>query len=607
MGFADRDRASSARGEDFTTPGGGDSASFDARFEAEQLRLIAAQLGRLPVAMLAIDSFIAWMVWRTGRPYMALVLLVTSGAYDIARYIVCMRERRRPSEPARDCLRWLSFAFAGACVLRIAPTPLLFDPQSIELQVMYTMVCVGLAAGGVATVGGVFWPYAVWASVVGGTLSVAWAVQGSFARCAVGALVALMFATLALYARDQGRTLRRFWELVHMNEVLANSLRVERDRAEQASRSKTRFFAAASHDLRQPLHALSINATTLELIAQRQADSVIRELSGSITRALRQSNELLDTLLDISQLDAQIVETRIEAVDGGRLLHELREEFAATASQRGLELTVRVSAGLPPLLTDERQLRRLLGNLIGNALKFTRVGGVVLALERDAGDDGLVVTVTDTGPGIPESEQERVFEDFYQIGNVARDRSLGLGLGLSIVRRTAVLIGSRLSLRSVPGDGCCFGVHLPCADAPVKDERMRFDLQDAHTRLASLSPNVLAIDDETEILDSLAALLPRFGCVVRCAVDLPAAEASLADGFRPDLLMVDYRLKGTSGLEVIAALRARCGPVPSVIVTGDTVPRTIAGDTVVIHKPIDGQLLAQAMVSALTMQRAAPA
>lgn len=584
----------------------GSDVPLDERLQSEQLRLITTQVGRLPLFLLTIDIFIAWMIWRAGDAIPAAIWLLLAVSYDVWRYWLCARERKTPSRPALPKLRLVSYAFVGAALWRIAPIPILFSPASIDLQVMFTMVCVGLAAGGVATAGGVFWAYGAWAAIVGGSLAVAWALQGGFDRFGIGVLVAMMFATLTLYARDQGKTLRRLMELVYANESLAVSLRAERDRAELASQSKTRFFAAASHDLRQPLHALSINATTLELVAQRQTESLIRELSSSITRALRQSNELLDMLLDISQLDAQVVETRYEAIDAIALLTGLRDEFSPTAAQRGLTLDVSVPAQSSARIhTDERQVRRLLGNLVSNALKFTLEGGVTLELVPGADPDYVVVAVVDTGPGIPVDEQERVFEDFYQLGNPSRNRAMGLGLGLSIVRRTAALLGAKVRLHSAPGQGCRFEVLLPRlrADAQATAPRSVDTLTPAQLRdnLSEFDPRVLAIDDEREILDSLAILLPLFGCDVRCAEDLATAEEALDRGFEPNLLIVDYHLRNTSGTRVISDLRTRCGPIPAIIVTGDTLPASVPLEERVriVHKPIDGQLLAHEMLLAL--------
>lgn len=573
------------------------STDLEQRYQSEQLRLVVTQISRLPIVFIAINVFIAWLIWRASQPRVALAWLLVSCAFELWRLRVCQRERAQPTSPPTARLEQLSIAFVIAGLLRMAVVPLLFSPAAIELQVMYTMVCVGLAAGGVATVGGVFWAFAAWAGLVGGALSIAWGLQGGIEGWGVGALVAMLFATLALYARDQGRTLRKIMDLAHDNETLAASLRVERDRAELASQSKTRFFAAASHDLRQPLHALSINATTLQLVAGRQSDSLIRELSSSITRALRQSNDLLDTLLDISQLDARVVETHVAPVDLVALLDQLRDEFAPTAAQRGLSLAWTAPAKPVWAMTDATQMRRVLGNLVSNALKFTRVGTVTLSLD-DTPSGSVAISVADTGPGIALDEQERVFEDFYQINNAARDRSRGLGLGLSIVRRTLELLDARIELASTPGHGSRFTVHV-ASSAPPAPHLVDGEAADIDGVQERLDLRVLAIDDEAEILDSLRVLLPLLGCDIRCATDLATAVGVLDSGFLPNLLLVDHRLKDQTGAQAIASIRDRLGPLPAIIVTGDTAPHdlhsALGAAHLVLHKPVDGRMLATAM------------
>jgi signal transduction histidine kinase len=431
---------------------------------------------------------------------------------------------------------------------------------------------------------------------------------------ALGALIGMLFVMLTASMRDQSRMLRRLVQVAWDNEQLVEAVSVERDKARAASDSKTRFFAAASHDLRQPLHALSINTTTLEVMARRQADPAMMELSQSIGRALRQSNSLLDSLLDISQLEANVVNVRRRPVHAAALLQGLRDEFAAAAAQRGLALALQAPADAQVWLdTDPKQLRRVLANLISNALKFTHEGSVTLLLQApaQAGAPALLAVV-DTGPGIPEAEHERVFEDFYQIGNPSRDRSHGLGLGLSIVRRTAALLDVQVRLASCEGHGARFELAVPTCDPPASAEAASSPDGPARAEPAMPAPTnlnlrVLAIDDEVEILESLAVLLPHFGCEMRSATSLAAAQAVLDSGFEPALLIVDHRLRGETSAEVVAALHARLGSLPTVIVTGDTAPEELRRmqqmGAHVMHKPIDGLQLAQVLHGATSTDR----
>ena len=571
------------------------------RVAREQLRLIQGQVGRLPLASALIDVFICWVVARVGLLWPALLWLSVLLAVQVYRWFDVHRALARPETDPKAALRNLSTVLVALGVLRGSLALVLFSrPVQVE-HYLFTMVYVGMMAGAVGSVAGLAGPYFAWGALACGTLAAAWMAQGTADAIWQGMLILVLLVMLTGHVRDQRKGLEQFIKLAYDNERLAESLRSARDQAESASLSKTRFFAAASHDLRQPLHALSINATTLEILARRDANPMIRELSQSINRALNQSNSLLDSLLDISNLDANAVQPQWRATDLGALLASVRDEFAALAAQKGLALSVDAPSLAARVWTDPDLLRRILNNLVGNALKFSPAGSVTLGAARAPdSDDGRAtwrVFVSDTGPGIAAAEQERVFEEFYQIGNLSRDRSKGLGLGLSIVKRTAALLGAPLQLHSRTGEGTRVELRLMQAelaqDAPADTAADAPDVALETGMLAGL--RVLVVDDEAEILNSLQSLLAQLGCEVRCAQDGNAALAWLGRGFAPQVLLIDHRLRDESGTEVIGRVCAVLGPVPAVIVTGDTEPATIqlahAAGHRVIHKPVQGTQL----------------
>ena len=570
------------------------------RVAREQLRLIQGQVGRLPLASALIDVFICWVVARVGLLGPALLWLSVLLAMQIWRWVDVRRSLARPETDPKAALRKLSTVLVALGVLRGSLALVLFSrPVQVE-HYFFTMVYVGMMAGAVGSVAGLAGPYFAWGVLACGTLAAAWMAQGTADAIWQGVLILVLLVMLTGHVRDQRKGLEQFIKLAYDNERLAESLRSARDQAESASLSKTRFFAAASHDLRQPLHALSINATTLEILARRDANPMIRELSQSINRALNQSNSLLDSLLDISNLDANAVRPQLRATDLGALLANVRDEFAALAAQKGLTLSLDAPNLAARVWTDPDLLRRILNNLVGNALKFSPAGSVTLGAARAPDTDGRVtwrVFVSDTGPGIAAAQQERVFEEFFQIGNASRDRSKGLGLGLSIVKRTAALLGAPLQLHSRTGEGTRVELRLMQAeaaqDAPADSAD---DAPDAALETGMLAGlRVLVVDDEAEILNSLQGLLAQLGCEVRCARDGNAALAWLAQGFAPQVLLIDHRLRDESGPEVIGRCCAVLGPVPAVIVTGDTEPATIqlahAAGHRVIHKPVHGTQL----------------
>lgn len=253
------------------------------------------------------------------------------------------------------------------------------------------------------------------------------------------------------------------------------------------------------------------------------------------------------------------------------------------------------------MLTDADQFLRILGNLVDNAIKFTRDGGVALSAQR-APDGRVLVRVSDTGPGIPEAERERVFEEFYQCGNPSRDRSQGLGLGLAIVRRTAVLLGATLTLTATAGGGATFEVSLPAASAPtdVADDAPVAVAPDGSGR-APMS--VLLVDDEREASSALCTYLRQLGWQARGVSTGGEAQRALDGGFAVDVVVLDYRLRDETAVDVMARLRASHAGLPIVIVTGDTAAPRLrelsALGVGVLHKPVDGDRLARALVAAV--------
>jgi Na+/proline symporter/CheY-like chemotaxis protein len=344
-----------------------------------------------------------------------------------------------------------------------------------------------------------------------------------------------------------------------------------RHMAETANRSKTRFLAAASHDLLQPM-----NAARLFLSVLRQRPDEDDERSRLVMRAdrsLTAAEELLSALLDISKLDSGVLEPELETIDLPDLFEQLRRRFKALAANRGLVLRVRA---LPVQVSSDRKLlTRMLQNFLANALRYTEHGGVLLACRRRG--DEVEVGVWDTGVGIAPEDQLRIFEEFQRLENAdrgdERHEERGLGLGLAITDRMAKVLGHPLGLRSTPGKGSRFSVRLPLAGAaedeppqPPRSERQ------AGTPLSGAA--VLCVDNETAILDGMTALLERWGCEVRVARDEVAARARLADGWLPDLVLMDYHLgDGADGLAVLDALPLGARTtVRSVIITADRSP-----------------------------------
>jgi signal transduction histidine kinase/ActR/RegA family two-component response regulator len=570
-------------------------ARIGRRILERRLALILQYSRRLPLNYLGY-ILVAFIAFRQGVQIWPWVWLVATGAVMVYRWRLGLAvERAAPEEQMRYLPRLLrGFDLNGITTATIVPFVFIWPGDFAPLAVAAVLMA-GCTIGA-ASVAGSQRAFVGFCTLTFCFLAGGWAWRGGAVGYMFAAGIALVYFMLLATVKDQGRMLHKLMNVVDDNAILSEAVRQERDRATAASEAKTRFFAAASHDLRQPLHALSINATTLDILARRATDPLLKEVSRGIGSALRQSSGLLDGLLDISRLDAHTIEAKFAPHDIGAVLRVSRDEYAALAAQQGLFMKVLVPD--EPLwgLTDGDQLMRIVGNLVNNAIKFTTSGGVTLSAQP--GPDGrVVVRVSDSGPGIPENECERVFEEFYQIGNPSRDRAQGLGLGLAIVRRTADLLKIELKLDSEPGRGTTFELHIAPA-VPLDDGHPEVANALARsfdgTRLA-----VLLVDDEAEVLSAMCTYLHQLGWSVKGVANGPKAEQALAEGFEPDVMVVDYRLREETGLDVIERLRQKKPDLPAVIVTGETAPMRFREFSSVaariLHKPLDGDRLARTL------------
>ena len=374
-------------------------------------------------------------------------------------------------------------------------------------------------------------------------------------------------------------------ELEQQVRTATQALREKKEEAEQATQAKSRFLAAASHDLRQPTHALGMFVTRL---AQLPHDAQTRQLIGNLEDSVCAMQNLLDGLLDISRLEAQAVQVKLAPFALSDLFTQLRQDMAQTARDKGLSLRIRDCPVW--VMSDATLLYRILLNLVGNALRYTERGGVLVACRSVNSGTQLQIQVWDSGIGIEPEHQHDVFKEFYQIGNPARDRNKGLGLGLSIVQRTADLLRHPLALASRPGVGTRFTLTLPVAspEAPAPHS-----LNPEPVRVDELEGvEVLVVEDDALVRSALVGLLVGWGLRVHEAQGLAEAQGLIQAGVRPALILSDYRLQDCdNGIEVVLQLRAQLQrAVPACLMSGDTDAALMsaaqtAGLTL-LHKPV---------------------
>ncbi|HCS12209.1 MAG: hypothetical protein COS82_04655 [Zetaproteobacteria bacterium CG06_land_8_20_14_3_00_59_53] len=366
---------------------------------------------------------------------------------------------------------------------------------------------------------------------------------------------------------------------------IAEELEKARMQADAANAAKSRFLAAASHDLRQPLQAMRLY---LDVLAERTQAVPEQRIIGKLQAASDDVGNMLDRLLNISQLDAAELKAEPEVFDLSAMLHDLHEQYAAQCEDAGLGWRLHMPAGILRVESDPVFVKEILINLISNAIRYTRHGGILLAARRRG--EKLRLEVWDTGPGIDKDRQDEVFHEFVQLGNPERDRRNGVGLGLAIASRMSRLLGGQIELRSRPGRGSvfCFGIPLISGDVPLP----------ARPVVASggrdfQGMRVFVIDDDPQMLDSLGLMLEQWHCEVMCFGDQQEAIAALEDGkHMPDAVIADFRLRdNATGVEAIRALHALAGhAIPALLLTGDTEPSRMQEATSagfpLLHKPV---------------------
>ena len=395
------------------------------------------------------------------------------------------------------------------------------------------------------------------------------------------------------------RVRERTEELVRLNAELARA----KSAAEDANISKTRFLAAASHDLLQPLNAARLYATTLVERMGNETQSGEPDLARNMDASLEAVEEILTALLDISRLDAGAMKAEVTTFRIEDVLAQLRIELEPLAREKGLAISF-VPCSLS-VRSDRRLLRRLIQNLISNAIKYTPKGRVLVGARRRG--RFVEIQVLDTGLGIPEAKQQEVFREFERLAPAART-ARGLGLGLSIVERISRVLDHKIRLVSKVGQGSLFSVCIPVSGLAVPLQTPIQETPVTHAPLAGL--HVVAVDNEPRILEGMNHLLSGWGCLTTTAPDLEEARKLLVEAGAPDVIIADYHLDdGNDGLSLIAALRQDYGvALPAILITADRTPEiraeAVAADVQVLNKPLKPAAL-RALLSQWRLQRAA--
>lgn len=415
------------------------------------------------------------------------------------------------------------------------------------------------------------------------------AMAGGAVDLALSGIILLSFLMFGYFQYSLHKGLSESLAMRFERETFAVELARKNQEIEMANHAKSRFLAAASHDLRQPMHAQQLFLAELDA---RLSNPQEKTIVSHIRQSMQSMGSLLDGLLDISELEAGVVHPNSRGVLLQPLLDRIENEFSGLMTQKGLRF--RVVNCRRAVYSDPVLLVRMLRNLVHNALRYTSSGAVMIACRRRG--ETLEIQIRDSGPGIPPDQHQQVFEEFTQIGNRERQRDKGFGLGLSIVARLARLLDHPVELRSRLGAGSTFLVRVPLVAEATLSSEVASDARGYGNALEGW--RVLVVEDDRDTRLAVAMLLERWRCETRLAADgAEALQMIRGLGAAPDVIITDYRLPGDlSGIEVARNIRAEMSaPIPAVLITGDTASQVLreaqANDCILMYKPVDAETL----------------
>lgn len=578
------------------------SRAADKTLEQEQLEVIAQQVKRVSLPIFLAMALIAQFASQYQPPEVYLSWLLCAALILVLRSYLLPRAAQWSLEGKKHQLA--TFIALAALQGIIHGGSCWFFPQFTVLeQVTQSLILLAIGAGAVATTAGhrtILMAYLLPSFV---PTSIMWALsiqpENEGASLLIGILILLFGAVLLGLARDLGNTFKNSFTIRLEQRELNQKLQASLAKTEAANLAKTRFLAAASHDLRQPIHTLSLFCAALET---QRLDKDSEEIVGHMHTALDSLANQLDALLDISKLDANIIDVKLNRFNCVALAHRLQHELCPVAQEKGLQCVLK-SPEQAWVHCDETLLERTLRNLLSNAIKYTHQG--VIELRITEADDSVFVDIIDSGCGIDLAEHEKIFEEFYQIDNPERDRSQGLGLGLAIVLRLCALMKVPLDLESRPDEGSRFRLQLEKSSVQTAAAKSQ-----AVEQVNWQGLKILVIDDEVEIGLATKALLSNWGCQVQfCESRDKAME--LAQHQTPDIVLSDLRLRGEeSGIRAVEQLRELHPELPALLISGDiAADRLLQAKTAgleLLHKPVKAEQLQQAIAKACGLAATKP-
>lgn len=574
------------------------AAMVDPRAEALAVECIRLQYDNMPTAYIAsgVLATVVAAIYQHSMPlpiwltWLVVMYVQVYGRYRLRRQFVAARP------PAKDMPRWGRRAVLGTMssgVLWGIGTVLgmIYSHGAMQFLIVPLVLLFSVAAA----ISAISYLPIYYAFLIPSTLPgiVVFWVQADELRLLTGIAYLCFVLMVTRFAHVLHQSFLTSTRLRFENSDLVEALRAEKAAAEEANRAKSRFLAAASHDLRQPMHALSLFIASFPThdLSTHQA-----ELIANMRKSADAMGSLFDSLLDMSRLDAGTVQVRPEHFDATQFGARLYREFSPLAMARGLRLRLHTADVF--LYADPILLKRIVANLLSNAVRYGGRVGVLLAIRPR--QQKVAIEVWDTGVGISEADQRKIFQEFVQVGNSERDRDNGLGLGLAIVERLARLTDAQIEVRSRLGVGSMFRVLVPLGQSSLATAAPANSAQSHTPTLPQFRLSVIVIDDEQAVRSATLALLTLWGCrAVAASSAQELIESAPPQTAPPDLILADLRLRDSAhGIDAITQLRNHFhADIPGVVITGDTMPERLQmvrdSGLPILHKPLQPDKLCE--------------
>ncbi len=563
--------------------------------EEELLQLLAKQVRRVPLPIFFSASIIASFASLYTPTYIWLGWLSLTVFMLVIRWIVLckLQTLTQLSSKRRINIVILLNIIHGV----IYGASLGFFPYFSELErAIQTMLLLSLCTGTVSTMIGYLPFFFAYSAPVLIPVSLMWSLSPGYSNnhiyeYVISLLVLMYGLVLVAIAKDTFRLFKESFEIrlqqIDLNKKLQSALK----KAETANLSQTRFLASASHDLRQPIHTLSLFGAALNM---QSMNSQCREITQHMNTALQVLASQLDGLLDISKLDANIIQVNSSPTNIRVLLQRISQEMKSLATEKKLEFQLHCPQDYF-VETDIALLERILRNLISNAIKYTDTGSI--KVHASSQGESLLIEILDTGCGISAEDQTLIFEEFYQVSNPERDQSKGIGLGLAIVKRLTKMLDINLSVNSKLQCGSNFSLRFPLVKSDATKQETKII-----NNLVWKNLTILVVDDEKAVGQGMKTLLESLGCQV-IVTDSTASSLKAIQQLPPDIVLADFRLRGQeTGIQTIHALRKNIPGLPAILISGDTAPDRLreakATGLSILHKPVMVDTLEQAIIKA---------